>query len=354
MTTPPTAGLVAGLMLALLLTACTTTDDQSSGTSTAPSAESAPSASSAPRDTESPSPPDSPAQPPPVAGPPRLERWFDRDFSGGGLRLGAVRERTSAYTSYDVTYRSQTLTISGVLNVPRGPGPFPAVVLAHGYIDPAVYVRGQGMTRERGYLAERGYVALHVDYRGHAESDRDPRPVQTFRFGYAVDVINAVNALRGSDEVPVDDSRVALFGRSMGGGVVQQVLEMAPGLVAAGVAYASVSSDAAENFGRYHLAGTPYWGGIERTYGTPAQNPSVYRNTSTDQHFDRVTEPVLLIHGRYDDTCPPRWARHTRQGMADAGVDVTLGWFDDGHAFGPAFGASMHRTVGFLDQRVRP
>ena len=93
-----------------------------------------------------------------------------------------MRERTAAYTSYDVTYRSRSTTdrgeesyrISGVLNVPTGRGPFPAVVLAHGYIDPAFYVRGQGMTRERGYLASRGYVALHVDYRNHAESDDDP------------------------------------------------------------------------------------------------------------------------------------------------------------------------------------
>ena len=100
----------------------------------------------------------------------------------GDRLLGAVRERTAGYTSYDVTYRSrsttprgeESYTISGVLNVPTGRGRFPAVVLAHGYIDPAYYVRGQGMTRERGYLAARGYVAPHVDYRNHAESDDDP------------------------------------------------------------------------------------------------------------------------------------------------------------------------------------
>ena len=100
----------------------------------------------------------------------------------GDRLLGAVRERTAGYTSYDVTYRSrsttprgeESYTISGVLNVPTGRGRFPAVMLAHGYIDPAYYVRGQGMTRERGYLAARGYVAPHVDYRNHAESDDDP------------------------------------------------------------------------------------------------------------------------------------------------------------------------------------
>ena len=53
---------------------------------------------------------------------------------GDRLRLGAVRERTPAYTSYDVTYRSrsttrsgeESYTISGVLNVPNGRGAFPA------------------------------------------------------------------------------------------------------------------------------------------------------------------------------------------------------------------------------------
>ena len=69
----------------------------------------------------------------------------------------------------------------GVLNIPTGAGPFPAVVLAHGYIDPAIYVSGQGMTRERGYLASQGFVAFHVDYRNHAGSDDDPLAARRLR-----------------------------------------------------------------------------------------------------------------------------------------------------------------------------
>ena len=142
------------------------------------------------------------AGPPPTSGPVRLERWFDRELTGGGLRLGRERERTGSYISYDVRYRSEGLRITGVVDVPRGRGPFPAVVLAHGYIDPAVYVRGQGMPRERRYLAAAGYIALHVDYRNHAGSDDDPALDRTFRLGYSVDVLNAVNALRATEELP--------------------------------------------------------------------------------------------------------------------------------------------------------
>jgi len=282
---------------------------------------------------------------------------------GDRLRLGAVRERTPEYTSYDVTYRSRTVsqrgkeayTISGVLNVPTGRGPFPAVVLAHGYIDPAIYVRGQGMTRERGYLAARGYVALHVDYRNHAESDDDPRFQTRMRLGYSADVISAVKALRNSPDVPVHDDQIALFGRSMGGGVILKALVAEPGLVQAAVPWASVSSLEAENYEQF-IRPDPEDSGprdqLARRYGTPEQNPRFWRENSSRPYFGRITEPVLMVHGRFDDTCPPRWARATQRALTRAGVSSQLEWYDDGHAFGPRFYAAMNRLVRFLDRQL--
>lgn len=289
---------------------------------------------------------------PPTSGPVRLERWFDRELSGGGLRLGALRERTADYRSYDVTYRSQDLRISGVINVPTGRGPFPAVVLAHGYIDPAIYVRGQGMPRERRYLASAGFIALHVDYRNHAESDDDPSLVRTARLGYSVDVLNAVNALRRTDAVPVDDDRIALMGRSMGGGVVYRALEMAPGLVDAAVVYAAVSSDEADNYEQF-AGPSAYWDYVDQRWGSPDENPEYWDAISADNHFDRVSEPVLMHHGTDDTTCPPRWARHSNREMERAGVDVTLEWYEgEGHTFEAAFDRSMRRTVAFLERHL--
>ena len=287
----------------------------------------------------------------------------EQQHRGDRLRLGAVRERTPAYTSYDVTYRSRSTTvrgpesyrISGVLNVPRGRGPFPAVVLAHGYIDPAFYTRGQGMTRERGYLAARGYVALHVDYRNHAESDDDPLFQVRMRLGYTADVINAVKALRGSRDVPVDDDRVALFGRSMGGGVVLKALVAEPGLVQAAAPWASVSSLEGQNYDQF-IRPDPEDAGLReelaRRYGTPERNPRFWRENSSRPYFGRITEPVLMVHGRRDDTCPPRWATATQRALTRAGVDSRLEWYDDGHAFGPAFDAAMDRTVRFFDRQL--
>ncbi len=289
----------------------------------------------------------------------------EQKHRGDRLRVGAVRERTAAYTSYDITYRSrstpakrgakreESYRISGVLNVPTGKGPFPAVVLAHGYIDPAIYQRGQGMTRERGYLASRGYIALHVDYRNHAESDDDPQSTIRMRLGYSADVINAVKALRKSTDVSVDDDRVALLGRSMGGGVILKALVAEPGLVRAAAPWAAVSSLEAQNFDQFirpDSGDSNRVTELETRFGLPEQNPKFWRQNSSRPYFDRITEPVLMVHGRFDDTCPPAWARATQEALVDTDVDSQLEWYDDGHAFGPAFNAAMDRTVRFFDE----
>ena len=133
-----------------------------------------------------------------------------------------------------------------------GKGPFPVLVLNHGYIDPAIYVNGQGLMREQDYLAREGYVVLHTDYRNHAASDDDPRSELRLRLGYTEDVINAVLARQAfAARRTLDGERVGLLGRSMGGGVTYNVLVAQPGLVDAAVVFAPVSSNTADNFDRW-------------------------------------------------------------------------------------------------------
>lgn len=350
----------------LLLTACsgeTGSDDDAapspSATASSSATEEAPTATPSRPVEETPSAEPAP-EPEPAVPAISVPGLAEQEHRGDRLRLGAVREDTAGFTSYDVTYRStsttrrgeESYTISGVLNVPKGRGPFPAVVLAHGYIDPAVYERGQGMTRERGYLADRGYIALHVDYRNHAESDDDPDFQLRMRLGYSADVINAVKALRNAPDVPVAKQRIAMFGRSMGGGVVLKALAAEPGLVQAAAPWASVSSLEAQNFEQFQAddpSDSRDTDELARRHGLPDDNPAFWRQNSSRPYFDRITEPVLMVHGRFDDTCPPPWATATHRALRAAGVDSTLQWYDDGHAFGPAFFEAMDRTIEFFE-----
>ena len=201
---------------------------------------------------------------------------------------------------------------------PRGRGPFPGIVLNHGYIEPSIYDPGQGLAREQIALADAGFVVLHTDYRGHAGSD-PARPLdRESRLGYARDAIHAVLALER--EPYVDPERMAMLGRSMGGGVTMNALVAYPGLVEAAVTYDSVSSAFVDNLRQFTEPNRP--DALRRLYqrfGTPQESPDFYAGLSSRTYFDRITEPLLVHHGSLDDTCPPRWARATERLMQQAG-----------------------------------
>jgi hypothetical protein len=158
--------------------------------------------------TSSPASPASPARPSatptprstkvPKPNPISVQALINKKYDGRDLKVRRLLADYGAYKRYIITYRGDGLTISGVMNVPDGKGPFPVLVLNHGYIDPDSYFPGQGMPREHDYLARHGYVVLHTDYRGHASSDNDPNVDYELRLPYAVDTINAVKAVKSS------------------------------------------------------------------------------------------------------------------------------------------------------------
>lgn len=352
-------GVAAGTVLTLVLTACAAGEEPEPAGTAAPNDRETTETTAAAEPTTSPEATGEPSatpseQPHPVS----LPGLAARDLDGGDLTLGRVVLRTASQTQYDVTYRSGDLTISGRLAVPEGEGPFPAIVLAHGYIDPAIYTIGRGMTRERAWFADNGWIALHVDYRNHGGSDRDPDADLELRLGYTEDVISAVHALRGWDG-PIDGERMAIGGRSMGGGVVYNALVVRPGLVDAGVVWAPVSSDTVDNFERW-IRPDPGREGIAReiiaAYGDPTDPGAAdfWAEVSPRTFFDRITEPVMIHHGTNDDTCPIAWSDATDAALRDAGVRTRYEVYPgEGHAFGPQFVASMERTGDFLDVHVR-
>lgn len=358
---PVNIGRAAACLGVVVLVGCTAvTDDAADGPATPePAPTTAPppvTADTGPPEAPSPATAPSPSPEPEPPHPVSLPAMFEAEYEGADLTVGETLARTDAYTRYAVTYSSDGLTVSGIMNVPAGDGPFPVLVLAHGYIDPAVYTTGRGLAREQDHLARAGYAVLHTDYRNHAGSDEDPDNELRLRLGYTADVINAVLAVRGSDLPYLDGDRVGLLGRSMGGGVTYNVLVTRPGLVDAAVVYAPVSSDAADNFDRW-IRGNAERGeladAIVGEYGAPEDEPEFWANVSPRTFFDRVTEPLLVHHGTADESCPIEWSHATVEALETAGKDVTLLTYEgEPHAFEAAWPQSIERTTEFFDDHL--
>lgn len=292
-----------------------------------------------------------------VPNPVSLAALMQHEFDGRGFTVGRVLADNEAYTRYYITYKSGALTISGIMNVPKGEMPpqgFPVLILNHGHIDTAIYTNGRGLKREQDYLSRRGFVVVHPDYRNHADSDDDPNFEHDFRLGYTEDVINAVYALREAMLPYTNMSRVGMMGHSMGGGITQNVLVVQPDLVQAAVLYAPVSGDYEQNFERYTRRRLEIAQELAGKYGEPSENPDFWRGISATTHYDRITAPVQVNIGTRDESVEESWSYDIRDRLQALGKPVTLYEYSgEAHEFGPQWELFMQRTAEFFSSELK-
>lgn len=125
----------------------------------------------------------------------------------------------------DVEFASDGDTCAAWLYVPDGDGPFPAVVLAHGWTG----VREQRLGAYAERFADVGLAALVFDYRHFGASSGEPRHLLDIRRQLA-DWAAAVTFARSRAEI--DSTRIALWGTSFSGGHVVETAARDPQIAA--------------------------------------------------------------------------------------------------------------------------
>ncbi len=114
----------------------------------------------------------------------------------------------------DVNIKSGNVELKGTLYIPKGDGPFPAVVFVHGS---GPETRGNSSYSGK-WLASIGYVALAYDKRGAGESGGEEQDWKRFSFNtLAADVVAAVDFL--SEQKEVDKTKIGIHAASQGGWV---------------------------------------------------------------------------------------------------------------------------------------
>lgn len=280
---------------------------------------------------------------------------FDYMPTGRDLQLGAVQDDNNSYTRYTISYRSDDLRISGILNIPKGTGPFPVLFLNHGYIDPSEYTNGRGLRREQDYFARHGFAVLHSDYRCHAQSDCPGGNRVTQRLGYVRDVINAVAAVKYSGDSRLSTTSFGMLGHSMGGGITQRLVVSQPELIDAAVLYAPVSMDEAASFERYTSRRPEEARAVIDAYGAPSSNPDFWNNLSAKTFLDRITVPLLFFQGTADTSVEKSWTDESVQMLKAAKKNVDYVIYDgQPHEFTTQWEDFMRRSVDFFRQNLKP
>lgn len=297
-----------------------------------------------------------------------IEDLRTRSYGGGQIEIVRTLDSNAAYTRYVIAYPSDSLRITGVMAVPKGSVPqggFPVIVLNHGYINPSEYKTGTRYVAYVDYFARQGYLVLNPDYRNHDSSDRGPN---TFRIGYAIDVLNLLAEIKTLPQA--NPAKVGMIGHSMGGNITQRVLVVTD-TVKAAVLYASVSGHDGERLPRYGTgagaAATPDptrtlqsdernpGGFFGRSSGSSASLGSLFERLSPAYYYRDITIPISIHHGDADTTVPPAWSVRLRDELLALGKDVEyFNYPGQPHSFvGNGFNLFMQRTTAFFDRFLK-
>ncbi len=251
---------------------------------------------------------------------------------GDNLVFEDILSENASYTRYQIHYQSEGYKISGIMNIPKGNGKYPLVILNHGYIDTSVYTNGRWLKREQDFLAKQGFAVLHTDYRNYAFSDTDSSLEGTGSIlrskRYGADAINAILAVQKAQQknVPelmlVDTESVGMLGHSMGGGVTMFALVAAPELIDAAILYAPVHSQEWYNFEKWRKESLSIseLQELETIYGDLGSKEN-FAKISPESYFQNIEAPVQMYFGTLDDSCPIAWGSDIETAFKNAGKE---------------------------------
>jgi dipeptidyl aminopeptidase/acylaminoacyl peptidase len=247
------------------------------------------------------------------------ERVTDSDMAGLD-RANFVAPETVRYPTFDGRL------IPALWFQPRtGAGPWPIVVDVHGGPESQRRVDFAPVTQ---FLVAHGFAVLAPNVRGSTGFGKTYCHLDDVerRMDAVADLAAAVEWLRGQPDARAD--RIALHGRSYGGFMVLAAMTTYPELWAAGVDIVGIA-----NFATF-LERTAAWRRPVRAaeYGDPERNAELLRTISPIHRAERITAPLLVLHGRNDPRVPVAEAEQIVARLRELGRDVELLVFEDeGH-----------------------
>lgn len=295
-----------------------------------------------------------------------------QNFSGGQIQIRALLEQDAAFNQYYIDYPSDDLTITGLMYVPIGAGPFPVLILLHGYLDRDQYYAGADTWQAAEFFARQGYLVLAPDLRSWGESDTG---LSLFHMGLVADVLNLIGSVTSVPEA--DPAKIGLWGHSMGGGIATKVLTI-DDRVKTAVLYAPNSADDADLIARWGpgcLPGQAQTTGdhcnpgeiippntppvLIETYLAAASDPIFLQQVAPLYHMQNITASVQIHVGTADGQIlvetPPEWSEKLETALQAANRDSTYFTYNNqGHFFtGESWDSLLNRALSLFDEQLK-
>lgn len=227
-------------------------------------------------------------------------------------------------TIYDYATRDG-VTISSYVTHPLGKSDTtkaPLIMLPHGGPHARDHYGFDGVAL---YLASRGYRVVQPNFRGSTGFGQSFELSGYQQWGRAMqnDLTDGVNAM--IKDGLTDADKVCIMGISYGGYAALWATIDTPELYQCAVSINGVADieDQANFFIDKYQRYIGAEESIHNRIGNPATQSEELRAYSPTHNTDKISTPILLIHGNFDDTVPIRQARAFRDAAKDKSFDLT-------------------------------
>lgn len=228
-----------------------------------------------------------------------------------------------------------------LLVIPHGG---PMGVFDSGHFDPEVQ-----------FFAQLGYAVLQVNYRGSGARGKSVKELGYRQLGQAIeqDIDLAVDAVLKKSGI--DRARIAVLGTSYGGYSAVMLGILKPDRYKASVAIAGVF-DLALQFSGSDAASLPKaLKKMEEIFGNPKTDYAQLKQVSPAYQYERIRNPLLVVHDRGDTRVPFEHARRLQEMLLLKGTPARFVVTNDGlHGLAKAATAITEYPViaAFLEQSL--
>jgi dipeptidyl aminopeptidase/acylaminoacyl peptidase len=208
------------------------------------------------------------------------------------------------------------LTEFGLMTVPDSsppPGGYPAIILCHGYENPAEYSTTGTMLNDMYFYSSHGFAVIKPDYRGQGFSVKSGQPNSAYySIDYNTDVMSLISALKKSSFI--NKQNLNLFGHSMGAYIALRAAVLSPA-----IKNLILLSGPVDSLGKMYLAYIPpsdfnnlnalkSRNEVIDKYGVPAENTAFWRDASPINLVQRIKAHIQIHVGGLDQVVPPEFS----------------------------------------------
>lgn len=279
-----------------------------------------------------------------------IENLSSTTFTPAQITIGEVVKDNPKYISYkfDMKFSPDFSTnlknTSGLINIPKGEGTFPVIVMYRGYVDQKTYTTGSGTQPSASVFASNGFITVAPDFLGYGQSDIEAGDIFETRFQTYVTAAVTLKSVNSISQW--DGKNIFIWGHSNGGQIALTTLEITgdtyPTILWAPVSRPFPASilyyiDEADDGGKLIIDKLAEF---NETYDASKFSLSSY--------LDKIKAPIEIHQGTIDTAVPYWWSDSIVKILKSTGTDVTYFKYSGAnHNLAPSWDRAVENSLSF-------